>query len=177
MEKVKKVEKVVKDVKVATVLFVKSEDKVITVDNVEKNCEYAYFKSEENDKEKEERTVTTLLPDDDKREKIGDVNRQVEASIFPDDILGCASVRKINEIKPDFIEKFRAVANSEKMRQDASAKSGSVYKDRLAWLGPEKIWMSDLIKRKALIKQESEGNIRYQQTQIKICDKYRHSCL
>ena len=109
-----KVEQIDKDEKVKTVLFVKSEDKVLTVDD---------------------------------------------------------------ERKPKFIEKFRAVANSEKMRQDASAKSGLVYKDRLAWLGPKKIWMSDLIKRKALIKQESEGNIRYQQTQIKICDKYRHSCL
>ena len=58
-----------------------------------------------------------------------------------------------------------------------SAKSGLVYKDWLAWPGPEKIWMSDLIKRKALIKQEPEGNIRYQQTQIKICDEYKHSCL
>ena len=109
-----KVEQIDKDEKVKTVLFFKSEDKVLTVDD---------------------------------------------------------------ERKPKFIEKFRAVANSEKMRQDASAKSGSVYKDRLAWLGPEKIWMSDLIKRNALIKQEPEGNIRYQQTQIKICDKYRHSCL
>ena len=73
-----KVEQIDKDEKVKTVLFVKSEDKVLTVDD---------------------------------------------------------------ERKPKFIEKFRAVANSEKMRQDASAKSGVVYKknDSLAWLGPEKV--------------------------------------
>ena len=39
------------------------------------------------------------------------------------------------------------------------------------------LWLMNLIKNGSLIKQEPEGNIRYQQAQIKICDEYKHFML
>ena len=51
---------------------------------------------------------------------------------------------------------------------------GEVMQDMVAMVF---LWLMNLIKNGSLIKQEPEGNIRYQQAQIKICDEYKHFIL